>query len=564
MGDGPQAANLPNVPVPLGSPEVARAARPVDWFAIVTQGNLQKFMPGFTASLDDRRRWDVVAYLYTLSTNSDELAQGRQVYEQQCQACHGPSGRGDGPDAPPNTNDWSDPSLLAQASGEQIRAVVASGTQNGMPGFGNQLNETQLWAVTAYTRSLSFAAAPSGQQAQAATPQSGTPAATEGTLAPAGTPAPEGTVAADKVTVNGRVNNVSGSPLPAGLQVTLLGFDSMQRALELNGEVQPDGSFAFVDVDLPPERVFMATVEYNGYTFNSDILHARDAQPGGENRLDVQVYDWSSDASALTADRMHIFFDFSKPDLVQVGELFIISNPTQNLIVPAKPGEPVLKFSLPPGATNLNFQDGALGQRFVQLENGFGDTQVVPPGVGQHQVLFAYELPYDRKLDLSLAVPLPVASAMIIGPSGNVRISSDQLTDAGVRTMQDTSVHLYTAENLAAGSTLDVSLSGRPGGGFWQNNNLTSILVGAGALLLALAVAGLWMMRRRRAEYAYAEAGEEDEAPVENGSRESLLDAIVALDDLYQSGQIPQEAYEKRRAELKQQLREYEQGGKPA
>jgi hypothetical protein len=39
-------------------------------------------------------------------------------------------------------------------------------------------------------------------------------------------------------------------------------------------------------------------------------------------------------------------------------------------------------------------------------------------------------------------------------------------------------------------------------------------------------------------------------------SAESLMDAIIALDDLYRSGQLPEEAYQQRRAELKAKLKE--------
>ncbi len=34
------------------------------------------------------------------------------------------------------------------------------------------------------------------------------------------------------------------------------------------------------------------------------------------------------------------------------------------------------------------------------------------------------------------------------------------------------------------------------------------------------------------------------------------MDAIIALDDLYQAGQLPEDAYLKRRAELKARLQE--------
>ena len=48
MGDGPQSGNLPAPPPAIGSVEVAGAARPSDWFDVVTEGRLEKLMPGFT------------------------------------------------------------------------------------------------------------------------------------------------------------------------------------------------------------------------------------------------------------------------------------------------------------------------------------------------------------------------------------------------------------------------------------------------------------------------------------------------------------------------------------
>ena len=41
LGDGPQANNLPSRPPMIGSIDVARPARPVDWFNMVPHGNLE-------------------------------------------------------------------------------------------------------------------------------------------------------------------------------------------------------------------------------------------------------------------------------------------------------------------------------------------------------------------------------------------------------------------------------------------------------------------------------------------------------------------------------------------
>jgi hypothetical protein len=41
---------------------------------------------------------------------------------------------------------------------------------------------------------------------------------------------------------------------------------------------------------------------------------------------------------------------------------------------------------------------------------------------------------------------------------------------------------------------------------------------------------------------------------------ETLMDAIIALDDQYRAGNLPEEAYLERRADLKEKLRKISQG----
>ena len=76
----------------------ARQAAPADWYLMVSNGNLQKFMPPFN-SLSVPERWDVIAYAYTLSTTPEEVARGEELYNANCASCHGERGESDGPDA---------------------------------------------------------------------------------------------------------------------------------------------------------------------------------------------------------------------------------------------------------------------------------------------------------------------------------------------------------------------------------------------------------------------------------------------------------------------------------
>src|SRR5512144_3249239 len=58
LGDGPQSMQLPVTVPGIGLPEVARDAAPAAWFKIVTQGNLDRFMPPFAREHRKRPRRD--------------------------------------------------------------------------------------------------------------------------------------------------------------------------------------------------------------------------------------------------------------------------------------------------------------------------------------------------------------------------------------------------------------------------------------------------------------------------------------------------------------------------
>jgi len=67
LGDGELANGLAFAPAPLGDPDFARAADPLEWYRAVTIGNLDRLMPGFV-SLTDQQRWDVVGYALSLTS----------------------------------------------------------------------------------------------------------------------------------------------------------------------------------------------------------------------------------------------------------------------------------------------------------------------------------------------------------------------------------------------------------------------------------------------------------------------------------------------------------------
>lgn len=536
MGDGPQASQL-TVPVPpLGDLSLAQGARPVEWFQIVTNGNIERFMPPFR-SLDERQRWDVVAYALSLSLSQDLLAQGAEIYQQKCQNCHGTEGQGSA--QAPGWRD--DTSRLASLSLVEMTGIIRRGKGN-MPAYAGELSESQILALAAYSRSLSFETSALVQSPTLSQIAPGTAEQAEGEQVQAASEL--------RLPIRGEVVNGSGGQLPPGLTAELAGYDGMVQVFAAETEVAADGTYTFPDVEIVPGRAFIVSVNYQGFTFNSDVFHNLGEPVSSPIELPVTVYDTTTDLSALRVDRLHVFFDFTNPDVIQVAELFLLNNTGSKVISGNAPGQPVVEFELPAGASNLQFQSGAAGGRFVMTEKGFADTQPILPGAGS-QILFAYDLPLSRRTTVRIPINLPVDAAIVMIPQGTMTLQSSQLQPMGQRQIQGVTLDLFSTTDLQAGSTLEMTLSGRMSSPINLQTGQTGALI-AGALALVLVAVGgvFWYLRQQKSTTPV-----DEQPPVETESREALMDAIIALDDLYKSGQLSEEVYQQRRAELKDRLR---------
>lgn len=561
MGDGPRAGQLPNPVPPLGAAGTARQAIPSAWFSVVTQGNLERFMPPFQ-SLSDRQRWDVVAYAFSLSLSAESLDKGAAIYAENCLACHGKTGKGDGPQAAGMLVDFTNQAFMSSKSLADFYAAILQGQGQGMPAFGDTLSETDRWAVAGYLRSLTFAAAPAAVEATSV-PASGVPQTTspDSALTPAASLAEtvEVTDPQPLSTVAGLIVNLTGGEVPEGLPVMLHVFDQVQQVLTATTTTEAGGVFTFGEVELANGQTYLATVKYQNVTYGSEMVQA-----AGQTELDLQIdiYESTSEPDNLSVDRLHYFIEDMGEGRIRVVELYIISNLGDKTVAAPATGQPVLTFSIPPEATNLQFEDDELGGRYLQTPDGFGDQMPIRPGQGEYQVLFSYELPYSGKLELKRPVKIPTAAVVILIPEDGIKLKGETIQDAGVRDVQGIQYHLYNGVALSAGQDLVMTISGQAGsrGVSLASSSTNNLLLGLGALGLVLIVAGAWLYRRNQPTETIEEEALENEAETALDTPETVMDAILALDDLYKEGQLTETAYQERRASLKEKLRQAMEG----
>jgi cytochrome c oxidase cbb3-type subunit 3 len=112
-------------------------------------------MPPFGAALAPDQVKNVAQYVRSLSgltADSLRVAFGRELYQQNCVACHGAEGRGNAALGAPNL---ADRTWLHGSAEEVVIETIAKGRTSQMPAHKALLDEARIHLLTAYVLSLS-------------------------------------------------------------------------------------------------------------------------------------------------------------------------------------------------------------------------------------------------------------------------------------------------------------------------------------------------------------------------------------------------------------------------
>ena len=133
-----------------------------------------------TASLSDDEVWDLVAWAWRSNTDDAALAEGASLFTQNCAACHGESGAGDGviapripdgmagtidvagmdstsPSTPLTPANFTDVSRMLGASSALLHGkMTRGGMGTGMPYWGPILTDEQMWSLVDYLWTFQF------------------------------------------------------------------------------------------------------------------------------------------------------------------------------------------------------------------------------------------------------------------------------------------------------------------------------------------------------------------------------------------------------------------------
>jgi len=158
-GDGPEAHKLKPPPQKIGDESAMRDVSPATMYRVLSVGIAGTPMIGYAASLTPDDRWNIVAYVMTLRSTPQGVAEGEGLYTQRCVQCHGALGTGDGPFARTLSRmprEVASLSWQATRSDQQLALVVHDGVPGTAMPATSELSPNQVAAVVAYLRALSF------------------------------------------------------------------------------------------------------------------------------------------------------------------------------------------------------------------------------------------------------------------------------------------------------------------------------------------------------------------------------------------------------------------------
>lgn len=355
--------------------------------------------------------------------------------------------------------------------------------------------------------------------------------------------------------VNVEVIDFSGGMLlDQGLDVRLEAYDLFEQVFQETLTLPSTGIIDFIDVPLLEDRVYFASIAYGGAVYRSDITGL--APGASELSLQVQIYDTTTDDSGLSVDRIHVFFDFLQSDLIQIVEIYTLSNSGGATVVAKAPGEPTVSFPLPDGAGTIEFENGVLGQRYIKTGDGFGDTVSISPGEEVYEVLVYYTLPYQRnKLDFAQTINYPVDAVVVMNPVNQVKVKGNFLEDIGIQSFPNGTVQVYTGETIGRGEDLQFRLSGKPDFAHNQeepsSTQLQGYIIALAALGALMFLAGIWLFTKNQRM-----SGQKGDQEDSGEDKDQILDKIITLEDLYNSGEISEKSFLRKRQELKKKLSE--------
>ena len=340
---------------------------------------------------------------------------------------------------------------------------------------------------------------------------------------------------ASTVAVEGTVlDGTAGGHIGPGLPVFLVSSAGPEN--EMQTVTDDDGKFHFDSPPAPPGERLGVSIQYQGAVYGAIV----EVVQGLTLPMTITVYDSSSDEKLIEASSASLLFARADKATQTLWALEIVKlvNDSDLTYVPGPGPMQLLRFGLPPKADDLTVDTGLIGADVLQVDRGFAITAPVPPG--EHEVMYAYSIPYDGgEMELTKSLPYGAAGLRILVPDEVGGLSGPGEIERV--TIGDRPYRLLTGTDLPRGAKVPFQLVSLP-----QASIGDRAMQGLGWVRLEYAaVVGLGLVMAALIAFALVRR-----SPGESVERVRLVRVIASLDAAFQAGEIGRSEYERARGAL--------------
>lgn len=526
-GDGPTAVEKIEGPMPdFSDPATAHQLVPAANFETIKNGRIEKLMPPWGQKLTDAQIWDKTAYIWSLSTTPENLSAGEAIYAEQCVACHGDGGAGDGPEASATAG-------AEMISFADLEAMVQRSQANLQENYANSdahadinLSDDELWNTLDYIRTFSFKV-----------------------------PQRDGVI-------SGQVINATTNQPQGNIELVLHGFQDNSEILTLTTTADENGNYIFEKLPTDHTLIYAIEGKYQDIAYLGDEPGMFSPNEAPLSNIDLKVYDTTTSDEAIDITQMHYLLSFS-PEAVNVIQVFVVGNSGDRTYIGQN--NQTFAFDLPAEAMGVTFQNNPNNARFVETDTGYVDTEPVLPGEEGLTIAAIYDIPFfDDAITIKVPIPDDVASVDLLMQDQGIELSSDQLKFAQNRDFQGNTFSIFSSDNLNKGDTLTLNLSGLDdlefapppnipehaailGNSSVSQDTLLWIVLGVGGVAVVL---GGVVYPMTRPKVSTADTPEVD---LETRRRRLLL-TLARLDQVHEAGELDEKVYQQARARYKTEL----------
>ena len=357
--------------------------------------------------------------------------------------------------------------------------------------------------------------------------------------------------AAETGTIEGRViNGTTGKP-QSRVEVTLTrgSGDRREEQTLLTGA---DGRYSFEDLPTGEDTFYVLDALYEGGLFaGRPLTIPANTRKAPEIKTTLRVFEPTTDPNAILIRRDDLFL-VHDGNRISVIEAIKVINPTKSAYIgrgsalsgsDADGVTPSLGFALPDTTVPETFRWLAADldvPQAVEIQGvGFGITSAIPPG--EVDFTFSYQLEGTGGIfDISRRALYEVSELSVFA-ADPLKVTSNRLEPRGEVDLEGTTYQRFTTpEDLDAADPIQILVVAEGGSSL--------PFIGGAAAILVVTLAIGWLAFRRSKKTRV----QQDRADAVPSTHEELVAAIADLDLRYEAGDVPQDDYARRRADLKQ------------